>query len=984
MVTSGDDRALRPLLAGLGRDGRDFEHLTKWFLESDPESVAQYSRVWLWRDWPGNWGPDKGIDLIAETHDDEFVAVQAKNYGVAHSITKRDIDTFLSESNRPVIAARLLVATTDRVAASALEVMAGQEKPVSTCLLSSLNASPVMWPDSMAELAPAPPPRARPRAHQVKALDAIDAWVRSKAERGQVIMACGTGKSLVAVWAAERMEARRVLVLAPTLDLLRQLSRVWAQHSQTSRRLLHISSDSDRLEDDITRGDELATMRSTDPGAIAARLASTPDLLVLCTYNSSKALAEAMTAVPNVSFDLAVVDEAHRCAGAASSSHKTILKPEAIRSRRRLFFTATPTIFATNVKARAANRNVRIASMDDRELFGTVIHRLRFGDAIQQGLLCRYQVAVIPIDNDEVLSLIQQQRFVTADGDQTLLAGSMATQIACARAMRRYGCHRVVAFQPSIAQSRRFAGHFPVAANLLPADERPDGDLWCAHVDGSRMPFATRSRLIAQFKADSPTDEYRLLSNVRLLAEGVDVPGIDAIAFVDTRRGHAQIIQAVGRAVRTAPGKTLGTIVLPIVLRADETIEAALARTEHRMVVDVLGALRSHDPGVVKSLDTLRFNASDQPEPPGASGRFVIDAPVTVGQEFAAAVEVALANALGVPPPRRDAAGQPRTPVIVEERRPPTEEEMFLIGVDEVRKRARWELMPDIPADATGGFPLRDWWWPEVKQRWRKGELGLDVKLEIANGVSWLCPDLHDTAQQAEMIDLTDRTISEQVAVQLSPDGVFADKLSQLLERGGDPDHLIEEFGLIHRAVSHFGMTAWRQLQMLLIALRHLAGAVRLAGNAPPPPSYAWTSQRKIAIEAFVWALRVERSGPSVLDRPHPPANYKDSLEAHEAGVAAIVPFVSHVQRMRAYQFPHDEDEVRLRREEEIEMHPDQRLDALGWDIYMLMRSTGGSPTLALHKALDGNLRQREAVRRDRLVRAISAVRKEDARRAQK
>jgi predicted helicase len=642
--------ALDNLLVTLSPDGRDFEHLTRWFLRSDPEAVAEYEKVWLWDDWPGRWGRDKGIDLVAETRDGRVVAIQAKNYGAAHSITKRDVDTFLSESSRAVISSRLLVATTDRVAASAREVMRHQEKPVSTALLATLQASPVVWPTSIGELAPMRPPRATPREHQQEALAAIEAWVDSGDPRAQVVMACGTGKSLVGVWCADRMDARRVLVLAPTLDLLRQLSRDWMQHAAIQRRLLHISSDSDRLEDDVTRGDELGTARTTNPELIADRLRSSPDLVVLCTYNSSKVLAEAMRQTEGVEFDLAVVDEAHRCAGAATSTYKTILKPEAIRARRRLFFTATPVVFSTHQKSRATTRNVRVASMDNHEFFGRVVHRLSFAEAIERGLLCRYQVAIIPIKDEDVQRLIDERRFVTADGDQKLLAGSLATQIACARAMRRYGCHRVVAFQPTIPQSRRFAGHFPLAAALLPADERPEGELWSHHVDGGTMPFATRTRLIDQFKSSDKPDEYRLLSNVRLLAEGVDAPGIDAVAFVDTRRGHAQIVQAVGRAVRTAPGKDVGTIVLPVVQRRGETIEAALARTEHRMVVDVLGALRSHDPEIVKSLDTLRFGLGPEHDPGSTSGRFVIDAAVDVGEDFANAVQVALANALSVVP----------------------------------------------------------------------------------------------------------------------------------------------------------------------------------------------------------------------------------------------------------------------------------------------------------------------------------------------
>lgn len=229
--------------------------------------------------------------------------------------------------------------------------------------------------------------------------------------------------------------------------------------------------------------------------------------------------------------------------------------------------------------------------MDDRKRFGPVIHHLSFADATARELLCPYQVAVIPVSDDEVHQLIAKHRIVTADGDERLDAASLATQIACARAMRRFGCKRMVAFQPKIPLSKRFSAQFPTAANLLSGEDRLTKPLWVEHIDGREMRPAKKAQLLNRFGADEP-DEHRLLSNVKLLLEGFDLPEIDAVAFIDTHRGQASIIQAVGRAVRRAEDKTVGTIVLPVVLRAGESVEAAIRRSEHRGIVDVLGALR--------------------------------------------------------------------------------------------------------------------------------------------------------------------------------------------------------------------------------------------------------------------------------------------------------------------------------------------------------------------------------------------------------
>jgi hypothetical protein len=309
-----------------------------------------------------------------------------------------------------------------------------------------------------------------------------------------------------------------------------------------------------------------------------------------------------------------------------------------------------------------------------------------------------------------VHELIRRRRIVTADGDHSLEAAALATQIGCARAMRRFGCRRIVAFHPTIEDSKRFSEHFPIAVELLSADDRPQLPIWSAHVESAGMTHAIRRKRLARFQDDAP-DEHRLLSNVRLLTEGVVVPGIDAIAFIDTNRGQASIIQPVGRAVRPATGKTVGTIVLPVVLRNAKSFDAALARSEHRSIVDVLGALRSHDPDIVKSLDALRFNQGPNDQIAVGHGRFMIDAPLQVGEECAAAVDLALTGALGVasqrPSRRRARDLEPR---LVAESQSLSEEELLVIAINQLAALGRWELLAEIPPDDDGGFPLQACW----------------------------------------------------------------------------------------------------------------------------------------------------------------------------------------------------------------------------------------------------------------------------------
>jgi superfamily II DNA or RNA helicase len=961
------------LLTSLDPRGREFEVLCQWFLRNDPEFAAEYAEVWLWREWPGRWGIDRGIDLVAHTFHGANHAVQAKHYAPANTVTKTDMDKFLSESNRAVIDSRLLIASTNRVSTSAQQVMAGQEKPVATCLLARMRASSVEWPASIAELAPAPAAKAEPREHQQEALEEIDRWVRGGGTRGQVIMPCGTGKSLVEIWAAERMAARHVLLLVPTIPLLRQSAREWHRHADTRRSVLRICSDKAPAgTEDVLRGDELGTLRTTDPAEIEERLRGDAPLLVLCTYDSSPTLAEAMQTIPGFAFDVAIADEAHRCAGLEGARSRTILDGEAIRAKRRLFFTATPTVYGRRDKSRAAKKNVKLASMDDRERFGRVVHHLSFAEAIRKKLLCPYQVAVIPIDDDEVHELIKRRRIVTADGEHKLEAARLATQIAVGRAMRRFGCKRVVAFHPSIAESKQFSTHFPIAVELLEDDERPETPVWSEHVDGDRMPFPRRAQLLEHFESDG--EEHRLLSNVRLLTEGVDVPGIDGIAFVDTHRGHVSIIQAVGRAVRPAPGKTIGTIVLPVVLRKGESFDAALARSEHRSIVDVLGALRSHDADIIKSLDALRFSTGPDPHAGAAlPGRFVIDAPQEVDEKFAAAVDVAIASALGVATarsPRRSPDVAPLLPP--REPKPLSDQELFEIGIHKIGELGRWQLETRVPDEVVDSIPL-GWCWREVKRRWAAGQLSELERKSVADSISWLAPDLQLLpAQRREMAALTDAELPDQIVAQCREGGLYASCLEPLSAVGTNT--LVTGLTDIEKRLTHPAMSAEVRLRYMLPAALRLAEAVRDAGQASGLDSWEQQPWRDGALDGFVWILAAEQAKASGLELPSTPFSMKVTPEAVTIGVRSAEELAPLAARMSIYRFPGDVETVEGLREEELQMTARERLDPLGWEIYMLGRHRGEHNEDALRDAREQSVSLRRKIRQDLRLRSIREV----------
>ena len=247
--------ALSALLASLGPGGRDFERLCKWLLENVPEYGSKLTQVWLWDDWPARRGRDMGIDLVAQDREGGLWAIQAKHYDPAYSIKKADLDSFLSASSRAEFSYRLLIATTDHLGQNARSTLAIQEKPVGALLRSQLDVLQVAWPNSLTSLSPAIVERKRPRPHQLVAIQECIAGLAS-AERGQLVMACGTGKTLIGAFLAERMEARSVLVLVPSLSLLGQTLRGWT--TATEFQYLAVCSD-----ETVTKSEQDAVVAST-------------------------------------------------------------------------------------------------------------------------------------------------------------------------------------------------------------------------------------------------------------------------------------------------------------------------------------------------------------------------------------------------------------------------------------------------------------------------------------------------------------------------------------------------------------------------------------------------------------------------------------------------------------------------------------------------------------------------------------------------
>jgi superfamily II DNA or RNA helicase len=482
-----------------------------------------------------------------------------------------------------------------------------------------------------------------PRPHQIEAADDV-VKAFGNAESGQLIMACGTGKTLTAQFIAKGLDAKRILILTPSLSLLSDTLDEWLANAGDLEFLAVCSDDTvvDNSADEwIHSVDDLGFPVTTDPTHIRSflqRRGST--LVVFSTYQSSPRIAEAFSASDLEGFDLIIADEAHRCAGDVSSAFATVLDREAIPSKRRLFMTATPKIFTGRAKKVAGESDMEIASMDDAVKFGEVVHRLSFPSAIARGLLSDFQVVVIGVDNAEHLKFVESAQAVNFESGRTTDAATLAGQIGLLRAMRQFGLKRVISFHSRVRAAKDFADSLSDALALLDESQQPAGSLWSANVSGLMTASKRRDRL--DHLRNLSDDEVGVLSNARCLGEGIDVPALDGVAFIDPRRSEVDVVQAVGRAIRLSPTKTVGTIVIPIVIDSTADPENELEVSAFKPVYDVVKALRSHDETLAVQLDQLRVVMSDGEPIASLPPRIRVVLPPTVDPSFAASFNARL------------------------------------------------------------------------------------------------------------------------------------------------------------------------------------------------------------------------------------------------------------------------------------------------------------------------------------------------------
>lgn len=628
-------------LAETQRDrGTYFEYLARAYFQNEPTYQNEFKNVWMLADVPEEFGipkVDLGVDLVAEKYTGELVAIQAKFYN--HSIQKSNIDSFLGELGKDYYESGIIVASTDKWGKNAEKALADRSDVIRIGL-SDLRNSQIDWSKFSFESPEVVTVKAKKklRYYQESAIQSALNHFREN-DRGQLIMAPGTGKTFTSLKIAEAMareaskEQYTILYLVPSIQLLTQTLRGWNNDTEMTMSSMAVTSDRNASRGSVKQDESNIAIKASDIGYPATtsskkvvenylELMVRPKkelLVVFGTYQSIEVLEKAQKdGFPE--FDLIIADEAHRTTGAKAlgdeaSAFTKVHSNLNVKGTKRLYQTATPKLYGTDAKKKAEENSIVISSMDDESLYGSVFYRLGFGDAISHDILTDYKLMVLAVDETVVQKDMQKS---LADSENGLNIDDVGRIIGVWNGMIKRESFsdkvsgepmkRAIAFSRTIEDSKRLSQQFENVVNdYLNSDEGYSVNV--RHVDGSMNALEKNEALDWLASDDIPEDSARILSNVRFLTEGIDVPNLDAIIFLSPRKSQVDIVQAVGRIIRKFESKEYGYIILPIVVPAGETPETILDNNKtYDVIWQVLNALRSVDERFEATINKLELN----------------------------------------------------------------------------------------------------------------------------------------------------------------------------------------------------------------------------------------------------------------------------------------------------------------------------------------------------------------------------------------
>ncbi len=580
--------------------GKAFEELTKYYLLCNTTYSNTLKHVWLQKEVPPSVikklnlpSNDQGIDLIAETKDGSFWAIQCKYLQDEDTrLSHRAISTFTSLSTG--IAKNItycLVATTaddyakiykgnKNIGFINADVWIKLDKEFFSRVRTALAGKQVTYKPY------------KPKKHQAKAIkEAKKYFIEEKRTKGKLVFPCGAGKSLTGYWIKNELKAKSTIVAVPSLSLVKQTLEVYLRESVANKdkiEWLCVCSDEGigKNDDVVVHTNEIGVPCITDKKFIANWLIANKNkkTVIFTTYQSGRTIADAAKEA-KITFDLGIMDEAHKTVGNQDKLFSYLLFDKNINIARRIFMTAT--------ERRYAGSSDNILSMDDENIYGDTFTQMPFKEAISEGILSDYKIITLFISDKEVREIIQKNAFVKPEGkewDEETEARTLASLIALRKAMQQFPIHHAVTFHSSIKKAEAFEKSQSVFTKAFPEYKKVDS----FHVSGA-MPTSVRSKLVDEFAASTKG----IITNAKCLTEGVDVPNIDCVLFADPRKSTVDIVQAVGRALRKKDGKQFGYVILPVFTKS-KSKEEIIESEEFKDILSTLRALASNDERIIE------------------------------------------------------------------------------------------------------------------------------------------------------------------------------------------------------------------------------------------------------------------------------------------------------------------------------------------------------------------------------------------------
>ena len=588
--------------------GSTFELLVKYYLLTNPRYQSKLKNVWLLNEVKEGIkkklnlpDQDEGIDLIAETKEGHFWAIQAKYRSDPNETLtlggKGSLATFSNLAFRYCKnIAHGLVCTTVNKPPKKIKLIkqVGFETLESFLSLDDNNCEEwkLLVARSIGKIIK--PQKLEPRPHQIEAIKKTVDHFKSS-DRGKVIMPCGTGKSLAAFWIANEMKAKNILIAVPSLALLQQTLKVWTREfliNNIQPDWLCVCSDDTVKEDQdsfVSYTYDLGIEVTTNKDEIRKFLKTKSENIkvIFTTYQSGKVTAQGSK---GFTYDLGIMDEAHKTVGHQDKLMAHLLHQKNIKIKHRLFMTATERLFRANKE--------EYMSMNDERDYGKIIYELTFKDAINSKppIISDYKIITFGISEPEIEEIYQDNKFLQVKKElKDITAREFATAIALRKAIKDLKITNAISFHSSIKRAVNFKEQQSLITKIYPHY----GSLKTFHVSGD-MATSDRSsqmRLFGEGKG--------LMTNARCLTEGVDLPAIDCVCFTDPKRSKVDIVQAAGRALRLSPGKKFGYILIPIFIPADQDPETASKDNAFEEVVATVGALSTQDTRIAEYLRAI-------------------------------------------------------------------------------------------------------------------------------------------------------------------------------------------------------------------------------------------------------------------------------------------------------------------------------------------------------------------------------------------